>query len=189
VLIPLESVAEAVGTPAQAAPRPRSGGPPGHREPPDRAPAWYVRGPDGQQYGPAGDDVFEEWIAEGRIAADTWLWREDWTDWRLAGQAISERLPPQAPAAPLDQPSGPGPASPWSDHPAADASWPVADADDAPSDGFVIEVDRPERISRVRQTHGRRRLKPGTVWAVLGLSALAVALCGLLVWILMFRNQ
>jgi hypothetical protein len=187
VLIPLESVSGPDVAPAAAAPRPRSDGPAGHREPPGRSPAWYVRGPDGEQYGPAADDVFGQWIAQGRVAADTWLWREDWSDWRLAGQAISDRLPPQAPAALGAPPSPPAPSAPSAERPAGDF-WPLADDRQPTDDGFAIEVDRPERLSRVRQTRGRRRVRPATIWAVYGLSALAVALCGLLVWILMFRK-
>ena len=47
---------------------------------------WYVRPPSGGQYGPAKGDVLRKWIAEGRVSADSLVWREDWTDWRDAGK-------------------------------------------------------------------------------------------------------
>lgn len=49
---------------------------------------WYVRPPLGGQYGPAVADVMRVWIAEGRISADTFVWREDWSEWRTAGRVF-----------------------------------------------------------------------------------------------------
>ena len=45
---------------------------------------WYVRPPSGGQYGPARGDVMKKWIAEGRVSADSLIWREGWPDWQLA---------------------------------------------------------------------------------------------------------
>ena len=45
---------------------------------------WYVRPPSGGQFGPAQGEVMQRWLAEGRISADTLVWREGWPDWRLA---------------------------------------------------------------------------------------------------------
>jgi hypothetical protein len=45
---------------------------------------WYVRPPSGGQYGPASGDLMKKWITEGRVSADSLIWREDWPDWQLA---------------------------------------------------------------------------------------------------------
>ena len=37
--------------------------------------AWYIRPAAGGQFGPASDEVFRQWVAEGRVAADSWVWR------------------------------------------------------------------------------------------------------------------
>jgi hypothetical protein len=47
--------------------------------------AWYVRPPSGGQYGPARGEVLIRWISEGRVSADSLLWREGWPEWRPAG--------------------------------------------------------------------------------------------------------
>ncbi len=45
---------------------------------------WYVRPPSGCQYGPAKPDSMRRWIDEGRVTADSLVWREGWADWRPA---------------------------------------------------------------------------------------------------------
>jgi hypothetical protein len=63
--------------------------------------AWYVRPPAGGQFGPATEEAFRQWIADGRVAADSWVWRTGWPDWKAGGEALllfAER-PPQEPAA------------------------------------------------------------------------------------------
>lgn len=49
---------------------------------------WYVRPPSGGQYGPARGDVMRRWIDEGRVTADSLLWRDGWVDWQEAGQVF-----------------------------------------------------------------------------------------------------
>jgi hypothetical protein len=46
---------------------------------------WYVRPPSGGQYGPAKGEVMRRWVAEGRVSADSLVWREGWSDWVAAG--------------------------------------------------------------------------------------------------------
>jgi len=45
---------------------------------------WYVRPPSGGQFGPAVGDIMRKWIGEGRVSADSMVWREGWADWRSA---------------------------------------------------------------------------------------------------------
>jgi hypothetical protein len=46
---------------------------------------WYVQPPSGGQYGPASGDIMRTWISEGRVTRDSLVWREGWSDWKLAG--------------------------------------------------------------------------------------------------------
>jgi hypothetical protein len=59
------------------------------KEPPDpiaEAPEmiWYIRPPSGGQFGPASGDLMRTWLSEGRISADSLVWREGWHDWQEA---------------------------------------------------------------------------------------------------------
>jgi len=51
---------------------------------------WYVRPPNGGQYGPASSDVLKQWVAEGRVAATALLWRDGWPQWRDAVKVLPE---------------------------------------------------------------------------------------------------
>jgi len=55
---------------------------------------WYVRPPSGGQYGPADGDLMRGWLSEGRIGADSLIWREGWRDWRPAKEVFREFSPP-----------------------------------------------------------------------------------------------
>ncbi|MDA1051340.1 MAG: DUF4339 domain-containing protein [Planctomycetota bacterium] len=62
---------------------------------------WYVRPTAGGQYGPARGDVMRRWLSEGRVSADSMVWREGWADWKLAGPVFPslEAVPSSAKAA------------------------------------------------------------------------------------------
>jgi hypothetical protein len=45
---------------------------------------WYVRPPSGGQFGPAHGDVMRKWLGEGRVSADSLVWRDGWPDWKPA---------------------------------------------------------------------------------------------------------
>jgi hypothetical protein len=62
----------------------------------DPTSTWYVRPPNGGQYGPATGEILRQWIGEGRVAATSLLWREGWPQWREAKEVLPElstRLP------------------------------------------------------------------------------------------------
>lgn len=46
---------------------------------------WYIRPPTGGQFGPAPGEMMRSWISEGRVSADSLVWREGWRDWQEAG--------------------------------------------------------------------------------------------------------
>jgi len=50
----------------------------------------YVRPPAGGQYGPARADEMRTWLSEGRVSSDSFVWRDGWADWRIAGQLFPE---------------------------------------------------------------------------------------------------
>lgn len=88
------------------------------RDPIDEMPEsiWYVRPPSGGQYGPARGDVMRKWIGEGRISADSMVWREGWEDWRRGGEVFpylrSAGTPAALTPAPVTYaPSTPGPSA------------------------------------------------------------------------------
>jgi hypothetical protein len=64
---------------------------------------WYVRPPSGGQFGPAAGNVMRSWLAEGRLSADTLVWREGWRDWQEAGNVFPQlqgnpgTMPPESP--------------------------------------------------------------------------------------------
>ena len=53
---------------------------------------WYVRPATGGQFGPATSEIMRIWLAEGRIAADTLVWRDGWRDWQEA-QSVFRHSP------------------------------------------------------------------------------------------------
>lgn len=60
---------------------------------------WYVRPPSGGQYGPASGEIMRKWIGEGRVSADSLIWREGWADWKTAASQFPEMAGANAPRA------------------------------------------------------------------------------------------
>ena len=63
------------------------------------APVWYVRPASGGQFGPASEELFRDWIGEGRVAADAYVWRDGWPDWKVV-RDVTDSLPSPLPAIP-----------------------------------------------------------------------------------------
>lgn len=119
---------------------------------------WYVRPRTGGQYGPAPGEIFRQWIVQRRVTADSLVWRDGWTDWRLAGEVLPQlatRTPPAFAAAP-------GMAVPVA---AANAS---PEAANAPAARYIRS----------------RRSKSSTIAAICVLGVVAFALVGVLIFIL-----
>ena len=70
---------------------------------PGDAPAWYVRPASGGQFGPATTDEFRQWVADGRVPRNAWVWRTGWADWKAGAEAVQtfaaekSRTPPPVP--------------------------------------------------------------------------------------------
>lgn len=67
---------------------------------------WYVRPPAGGQFGPAGGDLMRRWLEEGRVSADSLVWRDGWEDWQL-GVKVFPFLDPTHGAVSTPPPSAP----------------------------------------------------------------------------------
>lgn len=103
---------------------------------------WYYSGNDRQRHGPLSTDEMAERHREGRLDADTLVWREGLTEWRpwpeLIGEVVPEAAaaaPPAAPASPL-APQATDPAHPAEtfDTPADTSAYPASAASAAGSD-------------------------------------------------------
>ncbi|HEV3021041.1 MAG TPA: DUF4339 domain-containing protein, partial [Pirellulales bacterium] len=111
----------AVAPSAAAATRPTPGPAP---DPISEAPQlqWYVMPPGASsQYGPAAGDAFRSWIQEGRVTSESLVWRQDWPEWKRAGNVFPE----------LDRSGGIGPrlpAEPGLAIPTAAGAFPTAAA-------------------------------------------------------------
>ncbi len=70
--------------------------------------AWYVRPSAGGQFGPAGSGVMRTWIDEGRVAADSLIWRAGWQDWQEAS-TVFQGLSDSGGVFPAPEPNGPQP--------------------------------------------------------------------------------
>ncbi|HEY2881142.1 MAG TPA: DUF4339 domain-containing protein, partial [Pirellulales bacterium] len=62
-------------------------------------PQWHLQLASGEQHGPVENDVVTEWIANGRIAADTMVWRDGWSQWQPAGGVFAQFSTPKPAAA------------------------------------------------------------------------------------------
>ena len=51
---------------------------------------WFVRPPSGGQFGPAESELLLTWIAESRVPADSFLWREGMAEWQTAKELMPE---------------------------------------------------------------------------------------------------
>ena len=93
--VPMAAPVTAVAVAAPTAPPP----PTGQGDPIAEAPhaVWYVRPPSGGQYGPASGEIMRKWIGEGRVSADSLIWREGWADWKTAASQFPDMAGEKAP--------------------------------------------------------------------------------------------
>lgn len=127
--------------------------------------AWYVRPVGGGQFGPATTDVFRGWIEDGRVAADSWVWRTGWADWRPGSEAIGALAETVAPPPAFP----PAPSTPGVQIAVAPSPAPAHDT--------VSPLPRHEpTTAEARRAEMRRRRRRNNAIAVaLGVVALVVA--------------
>ncbi|MFO1062396.1 MAG: DUF4339 domain-containing protein [Pirellulales bacterium] len=51
---------------------------------------WYVRPATGGQFGPADGKVFVQWLSDGRVAPEAYVWRDGWPDWQPASVGLAD---------------------------------------------------------------------------------------------------
>jgi hypothetical protein len=117
---------------------------------------WYVRPPAGGQYGPAPGDVMRKWMGEGRVTADSLVWREGWPDWRKASKVF-----PSLGAAPA----------------------PVAAAPVAPLSGAPVTPAAPAPRRTIRAPRKRNNTALA-ITAIVSLVVLSIGLLIGLLWVL-----
>ena len=61
---------------------------------------YKIIGADGRQYGPASEEQLRQWIAEGRVDANTLVQTEGSTDWKPLASVPEFAPPPAAPVPP-----------------------------------------------------------------------------------------
>jgi hypothetical protein len=133
-------------------------------------PAWYIRPASGGQFGPADDTLIQQWAAEGRVGADSYVWRTGWPDWRLAVE-LPEHFPQlQAAAA--------APLLPTSEYntPSSPAVKPTQSADDP-------------ALAAARYRRRKQQAARGQQLIAVLLVVLTLALAGVLVWVIYRMNN
>ena len=137
-------------------------------------PRWFVRPPDGAQYGPIDQTTLESWVDQGRVKIGTHLWRDDQLQWRAAEDLFDPRRLGWVAEAP------PPPAVPLINGPDALAAEPPVSDSVAGSDTATTVDASTKRLpsSRIRRDRARRRRRR----LVGGLAAIAVAISVLLAY-------
>ena len=158
---------------------------------------WYVRPPSGGQFGPADGNVMRDWLKDGRITADSLVWREGWQDWAQAVTVFPKlalvRFPQEDEAAKKTPP--PPPQEPRSEAPLQiQLGEEEASEERSPIEPFVdTEFDGKRYASKsglARRGGGRRRprrareIKNQRVNVVIALSVMVVALACVAFWLL-----
>ncbi len=147
---------------------------------------WYVRLPSGEQFGPAETDVMRGWVAEGRVAVESWVWRTGWPEWKSGGHAITLLNGPTPPTAPTAATSPP-PAVPEVSVPPElpEVSTPATPNPDVPNPAATGPA-APNPTARYLSTKRSRQARARTLTFLL--SGLVLLLFAVLVFVLM-RNS
>ena len=143
---------------------------------PPQAANWYVRPVGGGQFGPADDDVFCAWIAEGRVTADAQIWRDGWAEWRLARDA-ADVLPIPLAATPIV-------AAPQPAVPTVDDSPPQLDAVVAEPVISAAIRSAPNVLTASQYAFQRRQTRKTQVALAVVMLVAVIILAGVLAWVL-----
>jgi hypothetical protein len=117
--------------------------------------AYTVRMPDGKEYGPADLEALQAWQREGRISADTLVWKQGDHDWRPLSQVIDtgevKAVPAPAPTVAM-----PGPAAHPAPAPATEGSASGAAAPPIDVGGATVKASAPPRLRNAAPRTARR---------------------------------
>jgi len=167
------------------------------------APAWYFRSPSGEQHGPLNELQFRASIAAGRVTADTYLWREGWTEWRPA-RSVAELLPTPLVAKPVAAPLAAGVAQetvaapPGEESTAAEtvgeaiaslAPGAVADGSTAAADEIEVETEEDSTIDSAalatsKYVYQRQKNKQKQISLAVGMLIAVVILAAVLYFVI-----
>ena len=129
-------------------------------------PQWYVRPSAGGQFGPADDQLVQQWAAEGRVGPDALVWRTGWPDWQQASD-VPEYFPQLAQQAAH---------SPLSAHAEYNSATGVPGG--TPTSGPDVS------LATARYQRRKQRSARGQMLAAVLLVVLAIALAGVLFWVI-----
>ncbi|MGD9634015.1 MAG: DUF4339 domain-containing protein [Pirellulales bacterium] len=154
--------------------------------------AWYLRSAAGEQVGPLSELQFRAWIAGGRLAADTLVWREGWAEWKPA-HSIPDLLPvplvAAPPPAPVSEPIVSPPIAAPSE-PAPPLAVGALDAEADMDDSIVLESTDAEAVATKSPalaastyTYHRQRSKQKQLSLAVAMLLVVVVLAGVLLWV------
>ena len=139
--------------------------------------AWYLRPPSGGQYGPVAANVFADWIAEGRVTTDAYVWHEGWPQWRTALDS-AELLPTQTHDTSLQVPDS----TPRLELAAVDSQIPEAIAFARPSPAIAPVIE--EDVVATPQAARRAQIRQIQIALAVIMFLAVVILAGVLIWVL-----
>ena len=143
---------------------------------------WYVAPPSGGQYGPADSKLLQSWIAEGRVSADSLVWREGWADWKSASVVMQV---PNAPAVP--PPTGAETASSATNGSAAASA--NADSIVEPAEKKqTAKTAKADKSSVIRYHRAHQRSRGLGIMLVAALAIVSVALVVVLIFVLKMNS-
>jgi hypothetical protein len=160
---------------------------------------WYLRTASGQQLGPATEDQFSGWIADGLVTANSHAWREGWAEWKRV-RDVSDVLPAPLAAIPVLDPetasveipveeSVPQPvtAATVEERAAVDAQAKgVAELDAAAAEPIALETDVKGAALPTAATYALRKRRSKKMQLTLAVAMLVavIVLAGVLVWVI-----
>lgn len=141
---------------------------------------WCVQTPDNRSYGPAPSSTLKTWIQEKRISPEMFVWREGWERWEEAGAVFPEVRRIFA----LDGAEDDAEPDALGDEPTRNVTGAAFAtlAEAARSSATTRRLVDDEATSRRRRDKARQ-----TFGVIVALTALVVALSGVLVYVLFFR--
>lgn len=136
---------------------------------------WYIRPVSGGQFGPVNDDELCAWIADGRLTADSYVWRAGWPDWLKAGDAPGE-LPASLPVATLIE-------VPVSVAPEQSVDDVASDFPGTPSGPVAVAAPLDE-LAVLPITGARRPRRQTPLFVTVLLILAIIVLAGVLIWVI-----